>query len=45
MDNHYIERVIDLTDPKKNIIYNMTYEEAVTLLKTGETDGWSQFDH
>ncbi len=30
-----IERVIDLTDPGKNVIYNMTVEEARELLATG----------
>jgi len=32
----YVERVIDLTDPSKNIIYNMTVDEARELIKSGE---------
>lgn len=31
-----IERVVDLTDPAKNIIYNMTVDEARELLATGD---------
>lgn len=44
MDNQYVERVIDLTDPKKNIIYNMDYEEAVELLKKGDIDAVREID-
>ena len=32
----YVERVIDLTDPSKNIIYNMTVDEARELIKSGK---------
>src|SRR5262249_34019637 len=31
-----IERVVDLTDPNKNIIYNMTVEEARALVAAGD---------
>ncbi len=32
----YVERVIDLTDPSKNVIYNMTVDEARELIKSGK---------
>jgi len=35
MNQEYIERVVDLTDPSKNIIFNMSVGEARELLKTG----------
>ena len=38
MDHQYVERVVDLTDPGKNLIYNMSHEEAVTVLKSGNVD-------
>jgi len=38
MNHQYVERVIDLTRPEKNIIYNMSHDEAVAILKTGDTD-------
>ncbi len=44
MENYYVERVIDLTDPKKNIIYNMSHKEAVELLKTGDVDAVRNID-
>ena len=37
MNQQYIERVIDLTDPQKNTIYNKTYKEAVEIVKSGNT--------
>jgi asparagine synthase (glutamine-hydrolysing) len=36
--NQYVEKVINLTDPAKNVIYNMTYEEAVNALRSGNTE-------
>lgn len=38
MNDQYVERVVDLTDPGKNVIYNMSHEEAVTLVKSGNVD-------
>jgi hypothetical protein len=29
MNNQYINKVTDLTNPEKNTIYNMTHEKAV----------------
>lgn len=36
--NHYIERVIDLTEPDANQIYNLTVEEARQHLLTGSSE-------
>jgi len=44
MDNHYVERVVDLTHPGKNIIYNMTHGEAVDLLKSGDVEAVRKID-
>ncbi len=29
MNSQYVEKIVDLTNPEKNVIYNMTHEEAV----------------
>ncbi len=44
MKNQYVSRVIDLTDPEKNVIYNMTNEEAVEILRTGDSDALRKID-
>ena len=45
MKNHqYIEKVVNLLDPDKNIIYNMSVEEATDLLKTGDSEKVRQID-
>lgn len=36
-NNQYLSRVVDLTHPEKNIIYNMSHEEAVEIVKSGDT--------
>lgn len=38
MNNQYLSKVVDLTNPEKNVIYNMTHEEAVNILKTGDVE-------
>ncbi len=38
MDNQYIEKVVDLTNPEKNTIYNMTVEEAREIIKSGDSE-------
>jgi asparagine synthase (glutamine-hydrolysing) len=38
MDNLYVGKVIDLTDSSKNVIYNMTNEQAVEAVRTGNAD-------
>lgn len=44
MDNAYVERVVDLTHPEKNIIYNMTHEEAVAIVKSGDVEAVRKID-
>jgi len=34
---HNIHRVVDLTHPEKNIIYNMSHDEAVAIVRSGDT--------
>jgi len=37
MKNHqYVNRVVDLTHPEKNTIYNMSHEEAVEIVRSGD---------
>jgi asparagine synthase (glutamine-hydrolysing) len=38
MNHQYISRVIDLTTPAKNVIYNMTHEEAVNAVRSGDVE-------
>jgi asparagine synthase (glutamine-hydrolysing) len=38
MNNQYVNNVVDLTRPEKNVIYNMTHEEAVYLVKSGDVE-------
>jgi asparagine synthase (glutamine-hydrolysing) len=44
MNSQYVSNVTDLTNPSKNIIYNMTHEEAVKLVKTGDTEAVRKID-
>jgi asparagine synthase (glutamine-hydrolysing) len=44
MNNQYISRVINLTNPEKNVIYNMTNEEATELLRSGNTEAVRNID-
>ena len=45
MNNHQnISRVVDLTHPKKNSIYNMGHEEAVEIVRAGDTRRIRQID-
>ena len=44
MKNAYIERVVDLTTPGNNVIYNMSLDEARELLKTGQSDDIRKID-
>ena len=34
MNHEYVNRVVDLTDPEKNIIYNMSQAEAMLMQMT-----------
>jgi len=44
MNNQYLSKVIDLTNPEKNVIYNMTNEEAVNILQTGNAEEVRKID-
>ncbi|MBK7133978.1 MAG: asparagine synthetase B family protein [Bacteroidales bacterium] len=44
MDNQYVNKVIDLTNPEKNVIYNMTHEEAVEAVRSGNTEAVRSID-
>lgn len=44
MKHEYIGRVINLTDPNKNIIFNMSVEEAETLVRSGKAEDVSRID-
>jgi asparagine synthase (glutamine-hydrolysing) len=44
MSNEYVNRVVDLTDPEKNIIYNMSREAAVELIRTGDARAVRKID-
>lgn len=45
MKNHvYIEKVVNLLNPDKNVIYNMSVEEAIELLKTGNSGKVREID-
>jgi asparagine synthase (glutamine-hydrolysing) len=39
-----VERVVDLTNPEKNVIYNMTHEQAVSTLKSGDIEAVRRID-
>ena len=36
MNHQYISKVVDLTIPEHNIIYNMSVEEAREVIKSGD---------
>jgi asparagine synthase (glutamine-hydrolysing) len=38
MNHQYVNKVIDLTNPEKNVIYNMTNEEAVDIVRSGDVE-------
>jgi asparagine synthase (glutamine-hydrolysing) len=44
MNHQYVSNVVDLTNPGKNVIYNMTHEEAVNLVKSGDADAVRKID-
>ena len=44
MTEQNINRVVDLTDPEKNVIYNMTFEEAVEVVRTGNAEAVRKID-
>ncbi|MBN2173089.1 MAG: hypothetical protein JW731_03090 [Bacteroidales bacterium] len=44
MNHQYVSKVIDLTHPEKNVIYNMTHEEAVNVVKSGDIEAVRKID-
>ena len=44
MNSQYVNNVVDLTNPGKNIIYNMTHEEAVNILRSGDSEAVRKID-
>lgn len=44
MNTQYLERVIDLSHKEKNVIYNMTNEEAAGLLRSGDPQAVRRID-
>src|SRR5436190_5794505 len=42
--DHYLERVVDLTDPANNRIYNFDIEEARARVLSGEADKVREID-
>ncbi len=44
MNHQYVERVVDLTHPERNTIYNMTNGEAREILRLGDTEGVRKID-
>ncbi len=39
-----LNRVVDLTDPEKNVVFNMTVDEARELVRTGPADAVGSID-
>ncbi len=44
MNHEYVNRVVDLTDPGKNVIFNISQEEAIELVRAGDTEGVRSID-
>ena len=44
MNGAYVEQIVDLTHPENNIIYNMSTEEAIALIKTGDAEQVRKID-
>ena len=44
MNSQYISRVVDLTDPSQNLIYNMSVEDARELIKAGDIEAVRNID-
>jgi len=44
MNHEYVNSVMDLTNPEKNNIYNMSREEAIELIKTGDAQAVRKID-
>ena len=44
MNSQYVSKVVDLTNPGKNVIYNMTHEEAVNIVRSGDVEAVRKID-
>jgi asparagine synthase (glutamine-hydrolysing) len=44
MNNQYVSQVMNLTNPEKNVIYNMTHEEAVNIVRSGDAEAVRKID-
>ena len=44
MNHQYVGNVVDLTNPGKNVIYNMTHEEAVNIVRSGDVEAVRKID-
>jgi asparagine synthase (glutamine-hydrolysing) len=44
MNSQYLGNVVDLTNPEKNVIYNMTHEEAVNIVRSGDVEAVRKID-
>jgi asparagine synthase (glutamine-hydrolysing) len=44
MNSQYVSKVVDLTNPEKNVIYNMTHEEAVEIVRSGDVEAVRKID-
>jgi len=44
MNNQYVSNVVDLTSPEKNVIYNMTHDEAVNIVRSGDVEAVRKID-
>jgi len=44
MNNQLVNKVTDLTNPEKNVIYNMTHEEAVECVRSGDAEKVRKID-
>ena len=44
MNSAYVSRVVDLTHPEKNLIYNKTHEQALEALKNGDLEEVRKID-
>lgn len=40
----YVNRIVDLTDPSKNVIYNMSLEEAREIVRSGDPEAVRKID-
>ena len=39
MNHEYVNQIVDLCDPGKDLIFNMSREEAIELVRAGNTEG------